>query len=204
VLNETGRPAQAVESAKQAVGLCRENPMVSEALFFFGQSRLRQGQLNEAEKIAAQLMEQVPAKRTGERQARYLQLRGEIALKRGDPAGAVRELEQADALLKESPPDSSRANLRMPVRFSLASAYLETKQTDNATRGLEDIVRDKRALLGWPIPYVRSFFILGKAYRHQGETSKAVKHLDVFLRYWKDGELDSDKVKEAEKCLSGF
>jgi tetratricopeptide (TPR) repeat protein len=204
VLIEMGRPSQAAESARQALSLCGENPLAREALFFFGQARLRQGRLNEAEQIAGRLMKRAPPKRTSETEAPYHQLRGEIALKQGDAAGAVRELERADALIQETTlPDSPGENLHIPFRFSLASAYLQSEQTSAAIRELEGLVRDKRALFDWPIPFIRSFFHLGKACWQQGETSTAAKYLEQFIQYWKEGELDSDKIKEAAKCLSG-
>jgi tetratricopeptide (TPR) repeat protein len=204
VLIEMGRPSQAAESAEQALGLCGESPLAGEALFFFGQARLRQGQLKEAEQIAARLMEGGLPHRTGEAKVLHHPLRGEIALEQGDPAGAIQELERADALFRETTrPDLSGTNLHVPVRFSLASAYLQSEQTDTAIRVLEDLVRDTRALLHRPIPFVRSFFHLGKAWAQKGETSKATEYLERFIRYWKEGQLDSDKIEEAKEMLSG-
>jgi tetratricopeptide (TPR) repeat protein len=185
------------------MSLCGENPLVGEALLFFGQARLRQGQLKEAEHIAAELMGRTLPSSTGETEARYHELQGEIALKRGDPAGAIRELERADALLQGTAlPNSPAANLRLPVRFSLALAYLQSEQTSTAIQALDGLVQDTRGLLDWPIPFVRSFFYLGKAYKRQGEISKATKYLERFIQYWKEGQLDSDKIEEAKKHLS--
>jgi tetratricopeptide (TPR) repeat protein len=196
LLIEMGRLEQADDAAKQATHLCSENPLVYEALFFCGQSRLRQGHLDEAEKLSAQLREHVKGR------VRHHQLQGEIALKRGEPAGAVRELEKADALLEESTRESFRVNLSVPVRFSLSVAYLDSQQTSAAIQGLDGIVRDKRALLDWPIPYVRSFFHLGMEYQQRGERSKALQHLGRFVQYWKGGVLDTEKVQQAERLLS--
>jgi tetratricopeptide (TPR) repeat protein len=205
VLIEMGRPSQAAESAEQALSRCAESPLAGEALFFFGQARLHQAQLEVADQIAARLMEEASPKRAGEAKALHHRLRGEMSLEQGDPESAVHELERADAFLPEATsPESSGTNLHVPLRFSLASAYLQSEQTDTAIRVLEDIVRDTRALLDRPIPYIRSFFCLGKAYGQQGETSKAAEYLERFIRHWKDGQLDVDKVEEAEKMLVGL
>jgi hypothetical protein len=74
----------------------------------------------------------------------------------------------------------------------LASAYSRAERTDQAKRVLECIVEDKGALLNWPIPYIRSFFLLGREHRVLGDASNAQKYFQRFLRYWKDGELDSN------------
>ena len=57
---------------------------------------------------------------------------------------------------------------------------------------------------GWsrffsPIEYVRSFYYLGQIAERQGDGAKAREHYKRFLFYWKDGDIDRDKVQEALK-----
>jgi hypothetical protein len=52
-----------------------------------------------------------------------------------------------------------------------------------------------------PIPYVRSFYYLGKIYEQQGELEKARKHYRPFFDYWKEGELDRPRVEEAARKM---
>jgi tetratricopeptide (TPR) repeat protein len=204
VLIEMGRPGEAVEPARKAMSLARESPLEVDAIFFFGQAQLRQGRVEEALQIAEHSLKQVEANHPYGGQARYHQLRGEMMIRQGELDAGVQVLEKSCAQLDERKPSYSLgSNQKVHVRFLLASAYLQAKRTNLTTRELEDIVRDTRVLLSWPVPYVRSFFLLGMEYMRQGELSKAQKNFQRFLHHWKDGELDPDQVKEAARFLAG-
>ena len=47
------------------------------------------------------------------------------------------------------------------------------------------------------IPYVRRFYFLGKIHENRGEIEKAREYYRRFYEYWKDGDLDRDRVQEA-------
>ncbi len=51
--------------------------------------------------------------------------------------------------------------------------------------------------VGWPIPYVRSFYYLGKIHESRGEMEKARESYRRFYEFWKDGDLNREKVEEA-------
>jgi Fe-S oxidoreductase len=60
---------------------------------------------------------------------------------------------------------------------------------------------------GWsrvvsPFEYVRSFYYLGQIAERAGDRAKAREHYQRFLSYWKDGDIDRDKVAEAIKKTS--
>ena len=60
---------------------------------------------------------------------------------------------------------------------------------------------------GWsrfftPIEYVRSFYYVGQLAEQRGDAVKAREHYRRFLFYWKDGDIDRDKVQEALKKTS--
>ena len=50
-----------------------------------------------------------------------------------------------------------------------------------------------------PIEYVRSFYYLGQIAEKQGDKAKARENYATFVRYWKDGDIDRDKVDEARR-----
>jgi hypothetical protein len=50
-------------------------------------------------------------------------------------------------------------------------------------------------------PYVRSFYFLGKIHENRGEMEKAGEYYRRFYEYWKDGDVDRERVEEAKaKC----
>jgi hypothetical protein len=51
--------------------------------------------------------------------------------------------------------------------------------------------------VSWPLPYVRSFYFLGKIHESQGEVGKARENFQRFVDFWKDGDLDRERVAEA-------
>jgi len=53
----------------------------------------------------------------------------------------------------------------------------------------------------WPIPYVRSFYFLGKIHEKRGEMQKAREYYQRFLSFWKDGDMDREWVEEAKRKI---
>ena len=52
-----------------------------------------------------------------------------------------------------------------------------------------------------PIPYVRSFYFLGKIHENRGEMEKAREYYQRFYEYWKDGDFDRERVEEARSKM---
>lgn len=48
---------------------------------------------------------------------------------------------------------------------------------------------------------MRSFYFLGKIHENGGEVEKARRNYRRFVEYGKDGDLDRERVAEAEKKL---
>ena len=131
---------------------------------------------------------------------RYYHLKGELALLRGDFQGALSKLEQAQSML---PARGCARNYRpmipqhVPVWYALATASLATGDQERAFRWFERIAESTTERLDWPIPYVRSFYFLGKIHEGRGEKEKARKYFQRFVDYWRDGDIDREKVEEA-------
>ena len=56
----------------------------------------------------------------------------------------------------------------------------------------------RSSTLHGPIPYVRSFYFLGKIHENRGDMEKAREYYGRFYEYWKDGDLDRERVEEAK------
>jgi tetratricopeptide (TPR) repeat protein len=85
----------------------------------------------------------------------------------------------------------------VPIWYSLASAYLASGDDDKAAERFQRIIDCGVERVGWPIYYVRSFYFLGKIHENRGEMEKAREHYQHFVDYWKDGDIDRERVEEA-------
>ena len=129
---------------------------------------------------------------------------GELALLRGDPERATAELEQAQSLLPAR--GFSRTihfimPQHLPIWYALASAYLATGDEESAFRWFQRITDSTTEHLHWPIPFVRSSYYLGKIHESRGEMEKARTYYRRFYEYWKDGDIDRERVEEARRKL---
>lgn len=55
-----------------------------------------------------------------------------------------------------------------------------------------------------PLEYVRSLYYLAQIAERQGDRAAARDHYARFLRYWKDGDVDRDKVAEATRKIASL
>jgi tetratricopeptide (TPR) repeat protein len=125
-------------------------------------------------------------------------LRGELALLRGNYQAALSELEQAQSMLPARKVHLLTSQ-HVPIWHALASAYLAAGREDNAAKWFRRITESTTERLSWPIPYVRSFYFLGKIHENRGEMDKARGYYRRFYEYWKDGDIDGERVKEAKR-----
>ena len=49
---------------------------------------------------------------------------------------------------------------------------------------------------------MRSFYFLGQIYDKQGHRDKARDSYRKFVEFWKDGDIDRDKVADAQQKLA--
>ena len=133
-------------------------------------------------------------------------LAGQIAMHRGHPMRAIEELLRAEKAIPMrqlgGPPGAGGLAIR--VRFELASAYLAVGQLAEAEARLRAVVDGGRERISTPIEYVRSLYVLGTIYEKLGDTARARDHYRYFLDHWRGGDLDRDKVREAERTLQSL
>jgi serine/threonine protein kinase/tetratricopeptide (TPR) repeat protein len=131
------------------------------------------------------------------------QLLGELALVRGNWSSAIRELDRAQSMLSTRWGEYQYhwRSEHVPIWFSLGRAYFEAGQEDQATPRFQRVVDSTNERLWWPIPYVRSFYFLGKIHENRGDMEKAREYYRRFYEYWKDGDMDRERVEEVRSKL---
>jgi len=86
----------------------------------------------------------------------------------------------------------------------LALAYYESGDLDNAQEEYERITALTTGRLYYGDIYAKSFYMLGKIYEQQGDTSKAIDHYEKFLDLWKDADPGIAAVDNARRRLAGL
>ena len=203
ILIEKGEARSALERSESAAREGEGTTNGWAGLFYRALAEEHLGRKAEAEKTAEQLRQQTEALPTEREKRRYHHLKGKIALSGGDVPRALEELKLAESTLPaRGSPGPSDLPQHAPLWFSLGEAYLAAKDQDRAAEYFRRIVESTSERLQWPILYVRSFYFLGKIHENRGELEKAREHYRRFVDYWKDGDLDRERVAEAERKLS--
>jgi tetratricopeptide (TPR) repeat protein len=179
------------------------NPPEWEGLFLEALTLAKQGRVEEASKTAAELLERTEPIPTQKEKRRHLHLTGELALIQNQSTTAIEKLEQAESML---PPRGRHGYIHwsrigppshVPIWYSLASAYLAAGDDEKAAESFRRIIDCGVERVEWPIYYVRSFYFLGKIHENRGDTEKAREHYQRFVDFWKDGDIDRERVEEA-------
>jgi tetratricopeptide (TPR) repeat protein len=199
ILLEIGEPARALEQAVVAQREGRGDRGEWQGVFFAALARARMGHWEEAERTAETLRQKTETLPTEKEKRRYLHLLGEIALLRGDIPQAIDHLRQAQTLLPSR--GFSCTTQHVPIWFSLASTHLAAGDEGRAEPWFRRITESTSEHIWWPIPYVRSFYFLGKIHENRGEMEKARECYRRFHEYWKDGDMDRERVEEAKRKL---
>jgi cytochrome c-type biogenesis protein CcmH/NrfG len=85
--------------------------------------------------------------------------------------------------------------------YLLAWAYLEAGDRAEASRWADLIAESGALRINFPIRYIRSLYFLGKIHEEQGEAEKAREYYQRFYDYWKDGDIDREKIEEVKSKL---
>jgi tetratricopeptide (TPR) repeat protein len=153
----------------------------------------RLGQKAEMERADAELTKRrkdLPSERL-QRLAQFAH-DGMQARDRHDAAAALRDLKQAEAMVR---PGESNTDLH----FELGSAYLEGGQDAQAAPYFERIVNSGTLRANDPLQFVRSLYFLGQINERKGDRAKAAEYYRRFVQYWGEGDMDRDRVADARK-----
>jgi tetratricopeptide (TPR) repeat protein len=169
------------------------------AVFLTAVAQARGGQLEGAETTRKKLSDMAETFPFDiEEKRRLHQLDAEIALARGNAEQAAAELEQAESML---PARGFGGNQHVPIWYSLASAQLAAGNETQAAQWYQKIAESTTEHISWPIPYVRSFYFLGKIHENRGEMDRAREYYQRFLNFWQDGDMDREHVEEAQQKI---
>jgi tetratricopeptide (TPR) repeat protein/TolB-like protein len=199
VLLDRQENSEALAQAKRAIDSVHgEGQMVAEGLGKQAIALNRLGRRVEADTFIDRLARQA-ASLPSEAPKRNLHvLAGEMALDRKEYPLAIRELKQAESMLLP------RSGPVIRISSALGEALLASGNLTDAAERFRKIAEagDRRTYS--PIDYVRSLYFLGHIYERQGNRDKAREFYRKFLDYWKDGDMDRDKIADAQKKLAGL
>jgi eukaryotic-like serine/threonine-protein kinase len=198
-----GQTAQALNQTLKAANDSKGYPEELNAIVASAQLLVLSGRAKEAEDaLAAQVAAVTPM--VADLINRNVSFaRGRMALARSDYTSAINQLTAAQALLTPRGGNVTAASPHVPIWFALGEAHLRAGKPAEATPWFEKITTSGYERATLPIEFVRSFYHLGGLYERAGESAKAREAYRRFVGYWKDGDLDRDRVAEAQKKLAG-
>ncbi len=199
---EQGQAARSLELAERARMEGKGDFPEWEALHITALAQAKLDRRTDSERTAQELWNKAEALPTQKERRRYHHLQGELALARGDTSHALGELQRAQSMLTpRALPQrlTSRRPQHVPIWFSLASAHMVAGDEEEAAEWFQQIIESTTERVEWPIPYVRSFYFLGQIHENRGEMEKAREYYRRFYEYWKDGDMDRERVEEARK-----
>jgi tetratricopeptide (TPR) repeat protein len=197
VLLETGNAAAALEQAQKARREGEADVSNPQGIVLAALAQAGLGHGKEADALAEEMRARAEAVPTVKEKRRYRYLLGELALRRGDAGAAVRELSAAAALLPPRGLDVLSGTDHVPIWFALGTAASAAGDDAKAEEAFARVAASTTERIPWPIPYVRSFYFLGKVQEKRGQADKARESFRRFAAYWKDGDLDRERVAEA-------
>ena len=140
------------------------------------------------------------AKARDSRNAAFAQ--GLVALALHDSKAAISSLTEAQAGLSPKAPSHLHLPWHIPIWSAMGQALLEAGRPSDALPWFRKVAESVNEHAFEPIDYVRSFYFLGRIYEQQGDLTKARESYQRFVNYWKDGDLDRDRVAEARRKIA--
>jgi eukaryotic-like serine/threonine-protein kinase len=199
LLLQKGDAARALAEAELARREGRAEWPELRGLFLAAQAQQALGNPGAARRLQQALAERSTAdpNPVEERQLHFLA--GLLALARGEPATAVETLGRAAALLPAKGvefhwhiyPD------HVPIWVALGEAELAAGRPARALSWFERAATSGSEHLEQPVPYVRSFYFLGRIHEQRGETEEARRSFARFRAFWAAGDLDRERLTEA-------
>ena len=198
----TGQTASAVAATTRAVADATGTVGESGALVVHAWALSAAGRTQEAATAVGRL-ESLASPLAAQRDGRNAALaRGLVALARGDAAAAIKPLQEAQAALLPRGGNIMIRNPHVLIWSSLGRALLEAGRPADAAPWFEKVADSGHEHVREPIEFVRSFYFLGRIYEQQGDMTKARDAYRKFVGYWKDGDLDRDRITEAQKKIA--
>lgn len=205
LLLERGEPARALAEAEEAREEGREEWPELFALFVAARAQQELGRPAAADALAGILRERWKRQPNAVEERQLHHLAGRLALARGDTEAAVEALTRAASSL---PPKGVEFAWHVfpdhvPIWFALGEAELAAGRDADALGWFERVAASGSEHLERPLPYVRSFYVLGRLRQRRGEAAAARRGFERFLRFWDGGDLDRERTAAAHLALQG-
>ncbi len=191
--------AQAQKSAAEAKGFAGERDSLRVQAVLLAASQ----QPKEADEVLAALVALTDPLTAAINDRMLAFARGQVALARHDFPLAVAELTKAQAALLPRGGTVIGTSLHVPIWFALGEAYVGAGRAKEAEPWFTRVTASGHEHAAQPLEYVRSFYHLGKIHEEAGDLTRAREAYRRFVGYWKDGDLDRERVAEAERKLRG-
>jgi len=208
---KTGRPELALDEFKKSFELIEgENyRWLRENLFDQAVTYIEMGNFKKADEILEEMRMLTPEimRPVIQTQSYYsyvneFYLKGRMALKRKNYPEAVENLEKAVSALGG---ENNVVKLAHALYMdSLASAYTQDGDIEQATKTYEKISLLTCGCFLWGDIYAKSFYNLGKLNEERGWKGKAIESYEKFLDIWKGADPGIPEVEHARKRLAGL
>ncbi len=206
ILLEIGKLPEALAEATQGRTDADGRGAHFEANRLIALSQSALGRASAAQQAAADLIQLATEQRRDPEKRRVHLMNGLLALNAGDSAKAIDELTGAEAMLPPGPTGIAGGGIpgqaAIPIWYALGRAHLAAGHDAEAAERFRRIADGGIMRLASPIEYVRSLYYLGQIAERQGDMAKARDYYTRFLKHWKDGDMDRDKVQEAAKKIA--
>jgi serine/threonine-protein kinase len=186
-----GQSARATAERARAQRLAESLRPAREWLLILGMQYARSGEVDRAAAIL-ETMEEQTGQRTAEyEQANLMQMRGELALARG-------EVDAGETMLR-----TAHGLWDTPGRLeSLAFAAYRANRLDEAERLHRDFVAHPRLGEELQAYWIHALHRLGHILEQRGDTAGAIEFYGRFLELWRNGDADLSAVVQVGERLS--
>jgi tetratricopeptide (TPR) repeat protein/TolB-like protein/predicted Ser/Thr protein kinase len=198
-----GQTALAAAASAKAVADAKGTNAEPAALVIHAWTLAAAGRHTDADAAIATLAAGVDPVSVSRDQRNVAWARGLAALARGDSAAAITALQEAQAALSLRGGNISFATPHVLIWSSLGRALFESGRAGDALPWFQKVAGSGYEHAREPIEFVRSFYFLGRIYEQQGDITKAREAYRRFVGYWKDGDLDRDRIAEAQRKIAG-
>jgi serine/threonine protein kinase/Flp pilus assembly protein TadD len=135
-----------------------------------------------------------------------LHYQAELEMKKGNYPKAIEYLKEAIYLLpyQKGAMASSLSDDHAWHMESLAQAYYEKGDVEDAQREYEKITNLTTGRLWYGDIYATSFYMLGKIYEQKGERELAIEKYEKFLELWKEADPGLPELEDAKSRLASL
>jgi len=202
---KTSQPEESIKKLTMARRSAEQAESISgqiTALHLKGLAQLEMKLLDEAQRTADELKEQIDTWLNRKLVRHYWHLMGMIEQNRDNLSKAIEYFEKAISFL-----DYQRqvySDNHSLFYDSLAFALYKKRDLEKAQEQYNLITKLTTGKIIFGDIYAKSFYMLGKIYEEQSDTAKAIEHYEKFLDLWKDADPGIAEVDDARDRLAGL